>query len=1270
MKQNLSKLKFYLLFLLLSIILINNQSALAVGGSGYPLSGGCVYNGGASANTCFGGTWRYYDFKTLPFCTTNGDQWWSDICKDKYSNANEAHDIVYTGGTSNNPAGQIKGCKKYGGFFRFALESHYKNAIGNSSGPYSGQVGLAGINSAYASSMSPSCYFSNNGDCIKDAGPAIFSDRAFGGNLLEYQGSADRIHLDGHEKIVSWNMVKNIFYDMKEVEARTERTDITSGMCWGPNDIKCDQQSQHKNLAWFCFYHDKIKPISEVFLQRNGDYEETETDFLDNYNSNNGATGDSSTTTSDVEYQGGFIDPNDDLYLTFKHSLYNDGDRPNEHAINYIVNHSITKILKNREIKTYDSEVYEPKLTIDTNVIPSKRIKGTIEQYKLIEGAFEEIHNGFNVAGEIYGGNKADNSRLKLQKLFEGINDDELQEDSNGNRFLEVRACSSIKYQLSDEKGVFNPSINDWRNQNEPGGGAGGPGDNRSWKCVRFKVTKPNFRANASIDITTNGTTIKHNGKNPLQQELIISKYDTAKQTIKFDYTIEKYAEEVIGSSLNHTVCYQVFGQDDPSSSYSPSSMFGNKCLINRTHFNQVNHSSNVGVSSWSAKRTAMIRQAGAALKYKASETIEFTAQEMIDDSTKFGFINRGGGEYVSCRLIGFGPQAIQWSYQRPKYVNKINSRITNQSNEACIVIKTDGGEEERVWINPPNPYLKTGEAIDSHTGIGLESFAQRNEQWSFRDDNNHRSFRPNRSYTYYDNFSSNHCSHPSSVGSPIRISAYRRWCDRLCQNSDDRTKCELSYNYTSSSDGDSVSCRIPRTCSRVRWYSNNPSDHCSGHFNRTNCLNNHSSCRRRTIYYDCSYTETDSYTKHVQNLRDIKCTYWRREPKAEWHLTYYIIKSGLNNDAVYSKAATDNPVSLGPRAYYTRNSNVSEQGVVATGYNDLGKGKDKNDDFELIKSLINPVNPRNSVIRNMIDNPNKKGFKIIKKLAGNLTPGSKICFGLSVHPWHYESASGGEEPREERTSDNLWMHSAAVCSTITKQPFAEVTSNSLYANEVLVERNNRVGDGWPLAGNSLRNQNSGSFAEYAIIAKNQVDNMFRSNGYTLDSIVNDNEVLHTLTLSNGDINNLGNISFNADNPRVIGFGLKDIYDRKPDVFKNAEFITSRNYEIKNNFQNNSASSVDDYKPKVIVMTEPNSVLTIAPNVERLDAWIIVNGKIRTCPIGAGANDCNHQLIINGPVVANKIELRRTYGGGMDRYDGTYNYNNDQIDRPAEVFNM
>ena len=90
--------------------------------------------------------------------------------------------------------------------------------------------------------------------------------------------------------------------------------------------------------------------------------------------------------------------------------------------------------------------------------------------------------------------------------------------------------------------------------------------------------------------------------------------------------------------------------------------------------------------------------------------------------------------------------------------------------------------------------------------------------------------------------------------------------------------------------------------------------------------------------------------------------------------------------------------------------------------------------------------------------------------------------------------------------------------------------------------------------------------------------------------------------------------------------------------------------------------------PQAIIWVRGN--LNIAPNVKQIDAWVVVDGEIDTCPGHtistsasnritsnhldgrSGGGPCGNKLVFNGPVEARSIQLKRTAGSGTDNRGG------------------
>lgn len=98
------------------------------------------------------------------------------------------------------------------------------------------------------------------------------------------------------------------------------------------------------------------------------------------------------------------------------------------------------------------------------------------------------------------------------------------------------------------------------------------------------------------------------------------------------------------------------------------------------------------------------------------------------------------------------------------------------------------------------------------------------------------------------------------------------------------------------------------------------------------------------------------------------------------------------------------------------------------------------------------------------------------------------------------------------------------------------------------------------------------------------------------------------------------------------------------------------------NYANVTVSSISQI-PQVVIIARN---IYISASVSNIDAWLVAsNGKVNTCIEGGERNaltifDCNNMLVINGPVVAKQLFLRRTAGSNPANESGD----------PAEIINL
>lgn len=108
---------------------------------------------------------------------------------------------------------------------------------------------------------------------------------------------------------------------------------------------------------------------------------------------------------------------------------------------------------------------------------------------------------------------------------------------------------------------------------------------------------------------------------------------------------------------------------------------------------------------------------------------------------------------------------------------------------------------------------------------------------------------------------------------------------------------------------------------------------------------------------------------------------------------------------------------------------------------------------------------------------------------------------------------------------------------------------------------------------------------------------------------------------------------------------------------KRLTLLVDGNVEILRNimFKGSYTSNADI--PSLIIIASGN--INIGPNVDRLDGIFLSYGTINTCdnggdPLAASGNadDCDRPLLINGALMAQKLEFRRTNGGTNESKSG------------------
>jgi hypothetical protein len=128
-------------------------------------------------------------------------------------------------------------------------------------------------------------------------------------------------------------------------------------------------------------------------------------------------------------------------------------------------------------------------------------------------------------------------------------------------------------------------------------------------------------------------------------------------------------------------------------------------------------------------------------------------------------------------------------------------------------------------------------------------------------------------------------------------------------------------------------------------------------------------------------------------------------------------------------------------------------------------------------------------------------------------------------------------------------------------------------------------------------------------------------------------------------------ISGNREFSGALQGGSKQIYYVEGDV------TISGNIKYPSNY-----SSIDDIPSLVIIAT---GSITVNSGAEQIDGLFVAKGNFNTCNPPAGnlsVSICNNQLVVNGAVVTNRLNLLRTNGA-----DGSTDATKT---RPAELFNF
>ncbi len=299
------------------------------------------------------------------------------------------------------------------------------------------------------------------------------------------------------------------------------------------------------------------------------------------------------------------------------------------------------------------------------------------------------------------------------------------------------------------------------------------------------------------------------------------------------------------------------------------------------------------------------------------------------------------------------------------------------------------------------------------------------------------------------------------------------------------------------------------------------------------------------------------------------------------------------------------------------------------------------------------------------------ENFSLRKDVVLPDTVGAKYChtIGVKMGYWYgIDYSDTGEDATNWYRVDgkDYWVVSNATCRPIAKKPSFSVWNGSIFTNgkvqTSLAPRFDNASFGKVVdeAGYKASDKVTyGSWTEHLGVVGRQ--NQGLASGSALYSGMQDAKVqaYSPLTISNTDTNNLGYSGINPNASKLISYFepiAQSSNSSIGDTFKTTagENPGTRIYKFDGDqtLSDNVELPSVDYKgineiPQNVIIINGN--LNVESNVTKIDAWLIVTGKINTCSSFDTKNtqsngDCSKQLMINGPVVASGIDLNRSYG--------------------------
>ncbi|MCL2869663.1 hypothetical protein FWF48_02545 [Candidatus Saccharibacteria bacterium] len=272
-------------------------------------------------------------------------------------------------------------------------------------------------------------------------------------------------------------------------------------------------------------------------------------------------------------------------------------------------------------------------------------------------------------------------------------------------------------------------------------------------------------------------------------------------------------------------------------------------------------------------------------------------------------------------------------------------------------------------------------------------------------------------------------------------------------------------------------------------------------------------------------------------------------------------------------------------------------------------------------------------------------------KVPTDLAVGAQVCFAMSIKQANSKDA-------------DYWNHSKPACVTVGKKPKVQVMGGGIGAR-------GRIDTSQTTKSNTL----FGSWTEYEAVSLGSISKLATGNGFADPNAVTRALAYNKLTFSNdkttfGNFDTMGSNQLGAvianyskisgtevNDNQITLTGNSQNYIAKNDVRITAAaeieqgstviIYATNNVTIGSNIQYTSGPVTTSTIPQVLIVAKGD--IKIEPGVTRIDAWLVSEKNIYTCN-GVTAStlltidNCNQQLVINGPVMSGGLNMWRTYG--------------------------